>query len=246
MYKIKLTSQQVNKIYEISSKESTQKSLMSILAYLIKYTDQNTNQLTRSYSKLYTMYLRYHDKITRSYFFTLIGKLKDNNLLSVEDKKEDKKEDKIESPVAIETTSFDNNSEKPNNKIINNTNTYTLYTSSDVKAIDLVDEVLRDLKVRSKVIKTMVIAKLQNVVLDCKGAVAYIMKVITEKMEQYNTMKVNYAKKVAESKYSKAKSSFTGKKSNVIYDNVVATGFNNFKAREYDYADLEKRLLGWE
>ena len=29
-------------------------------------------------------------------------------------------------------------------------------------------------------------------------------------------------------------------------DNTNANGFNNFKAREYDYNKLEKKLLGWD
>lgn len=90
----------------------------------------------------------------------------------------------------------------------------------------------------------MVLAKLQNSVLDTKGAISYIMKVIAEKTEQYNVMKVNYARKVSESKYSKTKSEFKGKaKTNSV--DISATSFNNFEPRQYNYDDLEKRLLGW-
>ena len=29
-------------------------------------------------------------------------------------------------------------------------------------------------------------------------------------------------------------------------DTITNTNFNNFEAREYDYDDLEKKLLGWD
>ncbi|MBN1079248.1 hypothetical protein [Clostridium botulinum] len=239
MYKIKLTETEINKIYEISDKKSTQASLMSILSYLIKYTDKTTNTLTKSLNKLYKMYLRYHNKLTKSYFYTLVSKLKDKNLLSfapVEDKKEETFEEIEKVPVSIENTDLNQDSELPNNLIINNTNTYTLNTTSVVNAVELLDDVFRDLKIKSKVIKTLVLAKLQNTVLDAKGAINYIIRVITEKTEQYNTMRVNYAKAVAKTKYYKSKNTF-----------VAATKklkFDNFEAREYDYNSLEQGLLG--
>ena len=169
MYKIKLTKEQINSIYSNTDKESTQSTLMSILSYLIKYTDETTNTLTKSFSKLYKMYLRYHNKITRSYFYTLIGKLKENNLLSfaaVEDEKEDKKEDKEKVSESVENTDLEGNSEKPNN-LINKPilYTYTSNTTSVVKvaAIDLVEDLFKSLKVKSKEIKNMVRSKIQNI-----------------------------------------------------------------------------------
>ena len=241
MYKIKLTDKQIKAIYEISDKESTQSCLMSILSYLIKHTDETTNTLTRSLSKLYKMYLRYHNKITRSYFYTLVGKLKDKNLLSfapAKDKKEDKKEDNEKVPESVEITSLENNSEKPNNIITKSIlYTYTSNTTSVVKiaAADLVEDVFKDLKIKSKVIKQMVISKIKNIELDSTGAVAYLIKVIEEKVMQYNIMRNNYAAKVAESK-----------KTYTYNSEPKALRFNNFEPREYDYDKLEKKLLGWD
>lgn len=243
-YKIVLANEQIQKIYSISDKPATQSSLMSILSYLIKYTDETTNTLTKSLSKLYKMYLRYHSKITRSYFYTLIKKLKEKGLIliGVEDKKEDKKEDKENIAEPTENTNVQDNSEKPNNLMPNpNINTYTPYTTNVVNAVDLIDEVLKDLKIKSKIIKSMVIAKLQNTVLDAKGAINYIIRVITEKTEQYNSMRVEYAKVVAKTKYSKSKNTF------VAPVKTIRT-FNNFEARpEYSdpnyYKFLEENLL---
>lgn len=241
MYKIKLTETQISKIYEISDKKSTQACLMSILSYLIKYTDKTTNTLTKSLNKLYKMYLRYHSKLTKSYFYTLVSKLKDKNLLSfapVEEEKKDKKEEIKKVHETVENTDLENDSETLNNIIINNTNTYTLNTTSVVNAVELLEDVFNDLKIKSKVIKSMVVAKLENIKLDTKGAINYIIRVITEKTEQYNTMRVNYAKAVAKTKYSKSKNTFVTPSKKLKFD--------NFEARKYDYDSLEKKLLGWD
>lgn len=255
-YRVTLTRTQINNIYNVTTDREKQKRIMSILAYMTKYTDMETLELNVTRNKLYEMYgvnnWKNHEKISKSYFYKITDLVRENNYFLEKPEKisEEISEETKEIAVSVENTNVEETSIKTNNLTNNNTNTYTLYTSSEdvknnVKAMDLLDEIFKDLKIKSKVIKTMVIAKLQNTVLDCKGAVSYIMKVITEKMEQYNTMKVNYAKKVAETKYSKAKSGFIGKKSNVVCSGVVATGFNNFKAREYDYEDLERKLLGW-
>lgn len=255
-YRVTLTRTQINNIYNITTDREKQKRIMSILAYMTKYTDMETLELNVTRNKLYKMYgvnnWKNHEKISKSYFYKITDLVRENNYFLEKPEKisEEISEETEEIAVSVENTNVEEESIKTNEITNNNTNTYTLYTSSEdvknnVKAIDLLDEMFKDLKIKSKVIKTMVIAKLQNMVLDCKGAVPYIMKVITEKMEQYNAMKVNYAKKVAETKYSKAKNGFIGKKSNVVYSGVVATGFNNFKAREYDYDDLERKLLGW-
>lgn len=247
-YSIKLTDTQINNIYMITDNKDKQKKIMSVLAYMMKYTEVSTMKLTKSINKLYTMYSikdwKYHNKITRSYFYELANLVLENDYFFGirEDEPVKTFADIQESATSLDNANVNEEKEETNNIIINNqTNTYTLYTSKDVATVDLVDEVLRDLKIKSKVIKTMVTAKLQNVVLDSKGAIAYIIKVITEKMEQYNAMKVKYARKVAESEYSKDKSTFKYSNKSAI----GATSFNNFETRKYDYENLEKKLLGW-
>jgi hypothetical protein len=235
MYKIKLTNKQIQTIYKITDNKDKQSKLMSILSYIIKYTENN--KLTKSLNKLYNMYIRLeYRKITRSYFYTLVDLLKDFKL--VVDKIEDTLQDKTNVAESVENTDVDNDLEKHNDLIINNTYTYTLNTSSNVKvsALDLCEEVFKDLKIKSNIIKQMVISKLQNTVLDGVGAINYIIRVITEKTEQYNAMRVNYAKAVANTKYSKTKNTYSG----------TGRTFNNFEGREYDYDSLEKKLLGWD
>lgn len=250
MYKIKLNNNQIQQIYNITDNADKQSKLMSVLSYLIKYTDNVTNKLTKSLSTLYKMYCRLeYRKISNCYFFKLVDLLEEHKLYVGERRKSNNRVSKIVSEKVseidiaetVENTSLEGNFEKHNNLITNNTITYTLYTANAIKvsAIDLVDEVMKDLKIRSKIIKSMVVAKLQNIELDAVGAVNYIVKVITEKTQQYNAIRVKYAKAVAKTKYAKAKNTFKATAP------MSARTFNNFEPREYDYDDLEKRLLGW-
>lgn len=246
-YKTKLTEIQIQNIYKITDNKDKQSKIMSILTYLMKYTEASTMKLLKSINKLFNMYSvndwKYHAKIARSYFYDIANLIIDNNYFFKleQDRKVDTLSDKINSIQTLENTNIEADFEKTNNIINNNTITYTLNTAKaeKVAAIELVDEVCRDLKIKSKIIKSMVISKLQNVKLDAVGAISYILKVITEKTEQYNAMRVKYAKAVAETKYSKAKNTFTTPA-------TAIRSFNNFEAREYDYDDLEKKLLGWE
>lgn len=237
-YKIKLTNIQINNIYMITDNKEKQGKIMSILAYLMKYTDAETMKLVKSLNRLYNMYLRYHNYIARSYFYRIAKLILDNNyfLYKPENKKMYSLVDKINSAQTTETTSLDDDFKKPNNIITNhNINTYTLNTTSVVNAVDLVEYVFKDLKVKSKVIKAMVIGKIKNITLDAAGAVNYIVKVITEKTMQYRKMRENYAKKVYE---TKKKENFCKKNNN--------NSFINFKGRDHAdsyYKDLEDKLV---
>lgn len=244
IYKIKLTEIQIQNIYKITDNKDKQSKIMSILSYLMKYTEASSMKLLKSLNKLFSMYSannwKYHSKIARSYFYEIANLILDNNYFfnSCKDNVVETLSDKINSNKSIENTNVEADFEKTNNIIIKkNTNTYTLYTDKSVQAIDLVEDIFRDLKIKSKIIKNMVISKLQNVALDSAGAVNYILKVITEKTEQYNAMKIKYAQKVAETKYSKSKNTFV----------PFVTTHNATKfSRQYDYDSLEKTLLGWD
>lgn len=237
MYKIQLTKEQKQILYSISDSKEKQSKLMSILQYCIKYTDPSTSLLTKTISKLFSMYsthnFKYHNKISRKYFYTLVNILIDKNLVCVH-KKVHKKVHKINVPKPIENTTVQTIIEKTNNLTMNNTYTYTLDTeTSSVHALNLVKDVFKDLKVKSKIVQDMVISKLKNTVLDSKGAVAYIISVIIDKTEQYNLMRVNYAKKVAETKYSKKQNAYE----------VPVRSFNNLECINYDYGNLEDWLV---
>lgn len=247
-YKTKLTEIQIQNIYKITDNKDKQSKIMSILSYLMKYTEASSMKLLKSINKLFTMYSvndwEYHAKIARSYFYDIANLIIDNNYFFnlEQDKKVDTLSDKINSTQILANTNVKADFEKTNNIITNNTITYTLNTANAIKvsATELVDEAMKDLKIKSKVIKSMVIAKLQNIKLDAVGAVSYIIKVIIEKTEQYNSMRVKYAQKVAETKYSKDKNTF------VEPAKTTTRTFNNFDPREYDYDVLENQLLGWD
>ena len=248
IYKIKLTEIQIQNIYKITDNKDKQSKIMSILSYLMKYTDAASMKLLKSLNRLFVMYSvkdwKYHSKIARSYFYEIANLIIDSNYFfsPSKDTVVETLADKINSTTTVGITNVEADFKKPNNIITkNNTNTYTLDTEQSVNASDLVEYVFKELKIKSKVIKGMVLSKLYNVVLDAKGALNYIIKVITEKTEQYNNMKVNYALKVAETKYSKSKSIC------IVADPIPSpTKFNNFEPRQYDYDSLEKKLLGWD
>lgn len=246
-YNITLTKNQKHSIYKITDNKDKQNRLMSIYQYCIKYTDKATGMLSKTIGKLFSMYstkdFKYHDKISRKYFYTLINILIDKKLIFVDKvhKTVHKVVHKTEVLETIEIANVEADFEKPNNQTTNyNTYTYTPNTTNVVKALDLANEVFKDLKIKSKIIKSMVIAKLQNTVLNVVGAVNYIIKVITEKTEQYNSMRVEYAKVVAKTKYSKSKNTF-------VAPAKTSRAFNNFNPRKtYDneqtIKDLENKL----
>lgn len=166
-------------------------------------------------------------KVKKTNVYAFISNVSENISKNISD---------IENITPIENTVVQGDLNFP--KYINlktNTNTYTLNTeTSSVHALDLVKDVFKDLKVKSKMIKDMVISKLKNTILDAKGAVAYIIAVVTEKTEQYNLMRVNYAIAIANTKYSKSKNTYSA---------PVNRKFNNFDGRSYDFDQLEDFLV---
>lgn len=226
MYKIKLTESEVNTIYNITTNLKKQERLMSILSYIKKYSDES-GVLTRSLNTLYKMYIRLpHRKVTRSYFYSMVANLRDYNL--IQDKLKDKIQDKTEVVQTVDMSSVEGNIEKHNNSN-NNIHTHTIDT------VEIVDELLVDLKIRSKVIKNMVLEKIRNVNLQPQGAIQYILKVILEKVEIYNKMKNMYAIKVADNR----------RKSNSINHGKKQGQFCNYANQRKSYQDIEDLLLNY-
>lgn len=234
-YKIKLTEIQLRNICFITDNKEKQSKIMSILSYLMKYTNSETMELTKSLNRLFIMYSvnnwKYHNKIARSYFYEIANLILKNNyfLTPIQDNKVDTLSDKINTVQSIENTSIKNDFKKTN-VFNNNTYTYTPYTVETVKATELVDDVFKELNIKSKIIKTMVLAKIDGVVLDIKGAATYLFKVVIEKVKQYNQMKVKYAVAVAQTKYSKEKNRYIAPVQSYSH---------------YDYDSLEKKLLNY-
>lgn len=218
---------------------------------------KDVNQLKISFEILHDAYIKYlkkHgdkkyiislqtlknriDKLIDLKLLTIISKVKKTNVYTFISENISNNISNNENITPIENTCIQTKLGCP--KCINpksNTYTYTPDTTNVVHALDLVSDVFKSFKVKSKEIKTMVVAKLKNTVLDAAGAVNYIVKVITEKTEEYNRMRVKYAQKVAETKYNKDKNTFA------IPVKTSSRSFYNCESIDYDYDMLEDKLV---
>lgn len=234
MYKIRFNEYQKNIFSTVNYNGDKRNKLLSVFSYVLKYSPDGS--LTKSVNKLYAMYIRYHKLISLAYFKKLINVLvelnllaKENRVLTIVTKKVAKKVAKIKPSETIENTSLEGYFKKPKDKVINNT-IYSYNTTEVVAPVEMVlkaEELLKDLNIKSKIVKKMVIDKLKT----CKninraGFINYILKVIAEKKaiqeQRRNTYKANYV-----SGYN---------------------AFNDFEQREYtkeEYKDIEWKLLGW-
>lgn len=239
-YNITLTKSQKYAIYKITDNKDKQNRLMSIYQYCIKYTDKSTGMLSKTIGKLFTMYsakdFMYHNKISRKYFYTLVDLLIEKKLIFANKvhKRVHKTVHKTETVETIENASVESNLENPNKQTTNrNTYIYTPNTSNDV--IETAKEILKEMNVKSKVIKNMVMDKLANINLDSKGMLNYIYAVILDKIKVYYKARDKYKQKIVESR-NVNNFSFTKKEKK-------ARTFNNFEAREmYDNEQIVKDL----
>jgi len=266
-YKIKLTEEEINRINLVDN-SNIRKSLMSVYAYMIKTNEKLNNtyanlnlkkdpfKLQISFRKLLAAYKRYHSIKNLQTLKNRIDKLIKLGLLGVEkiknksfytfcrflqlDKKVDKKLDKKNPIKSIENTSVDNDNQKPKSKIsnsINNFNSNTKVTarekiSSVEESKKIVFKAFNDLRVKSKWIKERVLNKIERYwyKLYKDAAMSYIYKIINSARKAYYANYNKYIKSANKYKNEVPKESST---------------FNNFKQRDYDWQDLEKKLLGW-
>lgn len=227
-YKIQLNEHEINTIQHITNNKKKQQRLMSVLTYIKKYSDDE-GQLTRSLRELHKMYIRLiYRRISLSYFYDLVTLLKDNGLFNAQTTH------KItHTPEQLQSTDIqqlEKVNAKHNDLINNKYNTNTLEIA-EVKI--LVDEILKDLKVKSEVIKQMVMSKLVKVKLDSAGAVSYILKVVMEKVEQYAASKTKYTHKVAQTRKKRDSINYAKKQSK----------FCGYAGQRTTYADIEAQLL---
>ena len=78
-YKIKFNEYQLNIFNKEDFNGDKQDKLQSVLSYIMKYSLNNT--LTKSITKLHSMYIRGHRSISLSYFKKLVNVLIDLKLL---------------------------------------------------------------------------------------------------------------------------------------------------------------------
>lgn len=245
-YDIKLTKQEISIIYTISEQKNTQNRLMSLLAYYKKHSVAGV--LKYSLNKLYKMYLRHHKAITKSYFYTLMNKIKEkfysNVVLQEETKEEIKKVVPDIENTCLEDYESEPNIESNNNTIYINTNSSELMSTEDL--IILAKDLFEEFKIKSNLVKNMVISKLQEVKnINVKGALAYVTKIIIDKKSIQEANRDFYYKNLNIQKNNKLAEKTASFNKNALKNNKKQLKFNNFTPREYDYESLEKKLLGW-
>lgn len=225
-YKIPLSNEQKEYIYNETDCKNRQNKIKSIWSYLIKYEGKG-----KSTNRLYCMYVLYHPTISKSYFYEIV-----NFINSYNEKSETKSETKseIEKPIeTIENKEFEptQNSCKNKDKVNNYTNTlYTNEVCSPVELICKAMELLKDLNIKSRVVMEKVFEKLKKCNnIQRAGMIEYILVVIREKQKQNEIHRENYRK-------------------NKPYE-PKPLRFNNCVSRNYsndDYKTLEHKLLGWQ
>ena len=203
-YKIKFTDYQINVFRTLELNGNKLQNMQSVYAYLIKYSENGL--VSKSLSRLYKMYDHYHNSICKSYFMQLVNELKDLNLLKKDgrkitivsevDKKIDKNMDKFEVPESTENTILESilsktETQNSNYNTNTNTNNYEVKTSSDTNNFKIATleelqtiarDLLKDLGIRSKVVKANVMDKINKYVgkIHIDGAISYLKAVVIE------------------------------------------------------------------
>ena len=208
MYKIKFNQYQKNIFKEVDFNGDKKRKIMSVYSYLIKYSDE-TGVVTKSLTKLHKMYLRYHKKMSLSYFkqislilidLKLIKKIDDVLIIIAEKIAEKIANQEVSKP--IENTSLECNS-----NLHNNEQNYDLYTNTNIVKmlksfykglsgkINATKKDLQDIakclfvlnRVDSALVQHAVFSKIKyskrNI--NLAGAVAYVEAIVMEKLGDY-------------------------------------------------------------
>ena len=208
MYKIKFNQYQKNIFKEVDFNGDKKRKIMSVYSYLIKYSDE-TGVVTKSLTKLHKMYLRYHKKMSLSYFkqislilvdLKLIKKIDDVLIIIAEKIAEKIANQEVSKP--IENTSLECNS-----NLHNNEQNYDLYTNTNIVKmlkgfykglsgrVNATKKDLQDIakclfvlnRVDSALVQHAVFSKIKyskrNI--NLAGAVAYVEAIVMEKLGDY-------------------------------------------------------------
>ena len=208
MYKIKFNQYQKNIFKEVDFNGDKKRKIMSVYSYLIKYSDE-TGVVTKSLTKLHKMYLRYHKKMSLSYFkqislilidLKLIKKIDDVLIIIAEKIAEKIANQEVSKP--IENTSLECNS-----NLHNNEQNYDLYTNTNIVRmlkgfykglsgrVNATKKDLQDIakclfvlnRVDSALVQHAVFSKIKyskrNI--NLAGAVAYVEAIVMEKLGDY-------------------------------------------------------------
>lgn len=209
MYKIKFNQYQKNIFKEVDFNGDKKRKIMSVYSYLIKYSDE-TGVVTKSLTKLHKMYLRYHKKMSLSYFkqislilidLKLIKKIDDVLIIIAEKIAEKIANQEVSKP--IENTSLECNS-----NLHNNEQNYDLYTNTNIVKmlkgfykglsgrVNATKKDLQDIakclfvlnRVDSALVQHAVFSKIKysKKNINLAGAVAYVEAIVMEKLGDYD------------------------------------------------------------
>ena len=209
MYKIKFNQYQKNIFKEVDFNGDKKRKIMSVYSYLIKYSDE-TGVVTKSLTKLHKMYLRYHKKMSLSYFkqislilidLKLIKKIDDVLIIIAEKIAEKIANQEVSKPIG-------NTSLECNSNLHNNEQNYDLYTNTNIVKmlkgfykglsgrVNATKKDLQDIakclfvlnRVDSALVQHAVFSKIKyskrNI--NLAGAVAYVEAIVMEKLGDYD------------------------------------------------------------
>lgn len=264
-YEKKFTQEEINEIFKLSNCKKRRNKLMSIYFYYSTLADK-TGKFECSKAQIYKNHIG-KKKMSRSMFFELskiiedvfykksTDDIVDNSLITPKindklDEKTDKKLDAEKHHQSVGIKGLEQGCNKDNVFNVLNNYTYTLNTkpSDFVTTQDLIkiaNGIMKELKIKSTMVKNMVISKLNNVKnINSVGAVAYITKVISEKKGIAEANREFYYSNI-----NRVKRARNNEMSSTFAKTHTTLKFNNFTAREHyqdsEYMDyLEKQLTG--
>ena len=257
-YKFQFNDYQLGCFSLFTGTDEVKIKLQSVLAYIIKYPELNTNDLYKKYQYKTNK----SDRYTRRCFNNYLSKLEELNLISrvksglrtfinlidvPKDVPVDVPELKLVQPT--ENTSVEPVEELHNSKDSisnNNINNIVLNTSvSEEEIKESIKATMTELGLKSKYIFQFVYNNMINIKVNRKGMFALILK------------NIEIAKTYLEVKRTLFMSNVINKKNKVVntinaksktYTNKGSEAFCNFAGREYtaeQYASIEEQLLGW-
>ena len=257
-YKFQFNDYQLGCFSLFTGTDEVKIKLQSVLAYIIKYPELNTNDLYKKYQYKTNK----SDRYTRRCFNNYLSKLEELNLISrvksglrtfinlidvPKDVPVDVPELKVVQP--IENTSLEavdevhNSKDENNNNNINNIVVNTSVSEEEIK--ESIKATMTELNLKSKYIFNFVYNNMMNVVVNRKGMFALILKNIEIAKTYLEVKRSLYMNNVA-TKKNKIINTIKANSNN--YRNKGSEAFCNFTGRDYtaeQYANIEAKLLGW-
>ena len=255
-YKFQFNDYQAGCFSLFTGTDEVKIKLQSVLAYIIKYPELNTNDLYKKYQYKTNK----SDRYTRRCFNNYLSKLEELNLISrvksglrtfinLIDVPKDVPVDVPELKVAqpIENTSLEAVDEVHNSKDSITNNNIVINTSvSEEEVKDCIKATMSELNIKSKYVFQYVLNNINQLKkVDRKGLFALIIKNI-EIAKSYLEVKRTLFMNNVIVKKNKIVNTINAKSNN--YRNKGSEAFCNFDGRNYseqDYADIEAKLLGW-